>query len=561
MKIERIEIRSYRSIAHLAFSLEELTAIVGPNDSGKSNIFRAIDLFFDYGKTTTATDINQSTRRHKTEVSVVFRNLSKEDIALLREWIPTQGADSISIRKVCEPGKDVGYFERSRNNQIGRKAIQRFLNGKFVLIPSLRDASLEFSHSNGALFRDFIFRRNQGLKAKRLQRIRSDWQSGLKRFRTHLNSSLQGIIQEATDSLGLKNLHVGTSDSIDRILHTITIQLSEQFGSKERDIPLLQHGHGIQSMLVMSLYEAINQSRLCLMILEEPENHLHPNQLHQLLNRVTLIAKKHQVLLSTHSPITASHIPIDSFRRVSKDEKGLTQASNTSTTKAKKNEKLLLSFIKVLNSVRSELFFANKVVLCEGASEFILPRISCRLESDYDILRENIVFVSCDGKSFGMYAQALDYFRIPWIILCDNDYWASGEWHKMASTIGLNKAGKRIFERIRPEKRAESLALQQLKKRFGTVCLPKRLEEAVLGTDTATHSSIAAILQTTHKSKYQYSVKTHDSPTKDELLDVMSKDKPLWAKVIGSSLSPSSVSNEIKEVLTAVKTTRPANFQ
>ena len=43
MKIIRIAIKNYRSIKALAFNPVELTALVGPNNAGKTNILSALN--------------------------------------------------------------------------------------------------------------------------------------------------------------------------------------------------------------------------------------------------------------------------------------------------------------------------------------------------------------------------------------------------------------------------------------------------------------------------------------------------------------------------------------
>ena len=46
-RIRRIQIKNFRSIKNLDIGVEDLAAFVGDNDSGKSNILRALNLFFN----------------------------------------------------------------------------------------------------------------------------------------------------------------------------------------------------------------------------------------------------------------------------------------------------------------------------------------------------------------------------------------------------------------------------------------------------------------------------------------------------------------------------------
>jgi len=47
MRISRVEIESFKTIESISFDLERITVLIGENNAGKSNILRAIDLFFE----------------------------------------------------------------------------------------------------------------------------------------------------------------------------------------------------------------------------------------------------------------------------------------------------------------------------------------------------------------------------------------------------------------------------------------------------------------------------------------------------------------------------------
>ena len=46
MRIEKVEIRNFRSIIEGSFSIDSILAIVGQNNAGKSNVLAALDSFF-----------------------------------------------------------------------------------------------------------------------------------------------------------------------------------------------------------------------------------------------------------------------------------------------------------------------------------------------------------------------------------------------------------------------------------------------------------------------------------------------------------------------------------
>jgi len=77
MKIQRIEIKNYRSLNDLTVYPEDILALVGRNNSGKSNLIKALELFFE-GSVRLTTD--ECFFNHKTgdpiEISITFGQLS-----------------------------------------------------------------------------------------------------------------------------------------------------------------------------------------------------------------------------------------------------------------------------------------------------------------------------------------------------------------------------------------------------------------------------------------------------------------------------------------------------
>ncbi len=49
MKIRKVRIRHYRSIADIEIECDDLVALVGRNGAGKSCILRALEAFYDSG--------------------------------------------------------------------------------------------------------------------------------------------------------------------------------------------------------------------------------------------------------------------------------------------------------------------------------------------------------------------------------------------------------------------------------------------------------------------------------------------------------------------------------
>ena len=105
LQITKIEIRNFRSIRNLTLKPSPLTVLVGKNDCGKSNVLRALNLFFesktddsvdlDFGtdhnvfnqpKKTCETDFNQAGDRSSQELPLDERRLHRMGKAMAGKW-------------------------------------------------------------------------------------------------------------------------------------------------------------------------------------------------------------------------------------------------------------------------------------------------------------------------------------------------------------------------------------------------------------------------------------------------------------------------------------------
>jgi len=185
------------------------------------------------------------------------------------------------------------------------------------------------------------------------------------------------------------------------------------------EISATELGEGVQNAIVLSILQAFEERRKkgAILLIEEPEMFLHPQMQRSLYKTIREIGKTNQVIYATHS---AHFITIPDYQEVLLVRKGVEGTNvirSSLSTNAKRREKL----IKELDPERNELFFANRLLLVEGDTEKLaFPEYAKRLGLDLD--REGATIVEVGGKRNLLdFAQIAISFGIPTGIVYDED--------------------------------------------------------------------------------------------------------------------------------------------
>lgn len=197
------------------------------------------------------------------------------------------------------------------------------------------------------------------------------------------------------------------------------IQLTNDFLSSEqiKDENVLRSfsrlGNGFQQAFKILMY--LFHPQYTILLLEEPEIHLHPALVKKLLRIFQKENLYNQIFLTTHSPLFIHTDNLHRLFRVTKEQGGTRVYSPRLIGKRLNYARL----IQELNADNCEMFFADKVLLVEGPSDHILMR---GLIDRFYKGEKNIKVIQTFGKSnIDIYVDVLKMFNIPYQILLDLD--------------------------------------------------------------------------------------------------------------------------------------------
>lgn len=163
-------------------------------------------------------------------------------------------------------------------------------------------------------------------------------------------------------------------------------------------------GLGSKNTLFMAceLILLAQESEACkLLLIEEPEAHLHPQKQLRVMKALQKLAKEDgvQIIVTTHSPNLASVIDLDNLVLLWKSR---AFALNMESTKLSASDYSFLQ--RFLDVTKANLFFARGVMIVEGDAEnILLPTLATILDRDFT--ENGVSIVNVGGVGLIRYAR------------------------------------------------------------------------------------------------------------------------------------------------------------
>ncbi len=147
---------------------------------------------------------------------------------------------------------------------------------------------------------------------------------------------------------------------------------------------------------------ALNRSAGQLILIEEPEAHLHPQLQFSLIAALRSIGV--QTILTSHSTQVTSQVPLSSIVSLTKRENATIAAGNLALNAALTAPEIA-DLERYLDATKSALLYARKVMLVEGPAEmFLIPALIEQVRG-VKLERLGISVIAIHGVHFDVYAK------------------------------------------------------------------------------------------------------------------------------------------------------------
>jgi putative ATP-dependent endonuclease of OLD family len=440
-RLKQIRIENYKSIKEeisVNFPENNPVVLIGENNSGKSNITRAIDLIFGefHPKFQKLDDHDHNDRNPSNEINIVAEvggyeeRLGKNGEYTCEGFTFSSKDGNNEFLATQDDGKTNPYITNPLRSEL-----------QSIVVNAERSLSYQLSYSSKFTLLSKVTKRFHS-KLSEHQDVVDELKNLFEQitttflkvpefsnFRENMSSMAGHVITNMAYGLELDF----TSYDPSNYFRALGVNPTENGETRSFE----ELGTGQQQILALSFAHAYSKSFLSenlILIIDEPEAHLHPLAQKWLARTMFDMAGDGlQIVLTSHSPHFINLEFLEGIKLIRKDEDGtdiisksrndlLDYCLRTNSDPQKTTNETIIPFYashstpNILNG-----FFANKIVLVEGPTEELALPVYLK-KVGLDVLKEGVEVINVTGKNnLAKWWRLFTLYEIPTFMCFDND--------------------------------------------------------------------------------------------------------------------------------------------
>ncbi|NMO95816.1 ATP-dependent nuclease [Paenibacillus lemnae] len=484
MYISSINIENFRNFKgpnNIVEFNEGMNVIIGHNNSGKSNLLKAMELVLSVGssKRLTVDDFNKEViiselkaASPRISITVTFTESAdeaefSEDLVTVSNWLTELNKPykaSLTYMFYLPEKEEEDYrqamtnitsditedywqvikhsFLRKYKTNIyaGDLSLKQVADNEslkkidFQFIDAIRDVERDLFTGRNTLLREVIdffmdysiknSRKDKQTQLQEIEQLKKEFSRNaatlIQSLKDRMNSGKVEMLSYANDTgASFGNAFPDFDGNIldSELYSALRLIVKYETGIS---IPATHNGLGYNNLIFMSLllakmqkdasgdYLGSNAKTFPVLVIEEPEAHLHPAMQYKFLKflRENGKSKARQIFITTHSPNITSAVPLDEILCFHRTEQG--QLNIGYLGKIFEGDSAGKAYVeRFLDTTKSDMLFAKSVILVEGLAEQLTMSLFARYLG-MDLESNHVSVININGRFFNHFLKLFD---------------------------------------------------------------------------------------------------------------------------------------------------------
>ena len=462
MKLDILNIKNYKCLKDIdSIKFNELTTIIGENDSGKTSIIDFLELMltknipneYDYGNYPEC-ELNNNIEGiiefvlSENEIKSLSNYLSSNKKLIIKKIFNKDGSYQMQVKTVVYKDKRLYEYKSMKSKELSDllgeynlpdksnkddkcKVIKEYLENneveteedwKTVNFNDLKDylptiiryGANDYTNPESLLYKMMKLKFNEilyekdavgkkVLKNETLQRIINDIES-------EINQISQDLLPVAKKiNPNIQKIKLESDIDLSNGLKSTPLTIIERGGTPHN---LNTFGEGTKKRMCMSIMEwegnLADDNDNIIKIYDEPDNNLHIEAQRKLFKTIKNSCEKNgQAIICTHSPFIMDVSPIESIRLAQRNDSGITTIDYIKDNNDEDIKSFMKDMCRELGVPNSHIFLEKCFFIVEGESEMNFFPIVYKYLYNSTLLEDGISLINLEGNG-----AALNFLKL-----------------------------------------------------------------------------------------------------------------------------------------------------